>query len=259
MRAGVEVSEVLALARDGRTATEVARLTGIPRSTVRDWMRGTLPRTAPNAGRIVAECSRCRAPDHDLTLLGAEYAYVLGVYLGDGSISAHPRGVFRLRLFLDTRYPAIIDECEAALRTLCPHNKINRMARGGGYETSSDGSNVELSAYSRTWACLFPQHGPGRKHERPIVLSDWQLAAVERHPEALLRGLIHSDGCRFINTGTNWRHPRYSFSNRSDDIRGIFCDACDILGLHWTTAPRTVYVSRKDDVARLDAFIGPKA
>jgi hypothetical protein len=71
--------------------------------------------------------------------------------------------------------------------------------------------------------------------------------------------LIHSDGCRFINTGTNWRYPRYSFSNRSGDIRGIFCWACDLLDLHWTTAPRTVYVSRKADVARMDEFIGPKA
>lgn len=82
--------------------------------------------------------------------------------------------------------------------------------------------------------------------------------ALDRLPEQLLRGLIHSDGCRFINTGSNWRHPRYSFSNRSVHIRRIFCGACDALGLRWTTAPHTVYVSRKDDVARMDAFIGPK-
>ena len=42
------------------------------------------------------------------------------------------------------------------------------------------------------------------------------------------------------------------------DILGIFCDTCDLLGVHWTTAPRTVYVSRKDDVEFLDTFIGPK-
>ena len=29
-------------------------------------------------------------------------------------------------------------------------------------------------------------------------------------------------------------------------------DACDVLGVRWTTAPRTVYVSRKRDVGRLD-------
>jgi hypothetical protein len=79
------------------------------------------------------------------------------------------------------------------------------------------------------------------------------------HAEGLLRGPIHSDGCRFMNTGTNWRHPRYSFTNVSADIRQIFCDACEVPGVHWTTAPRTIYVSRTRDVVRLDEFILPKA
>ena len=75
----------------------------------------------------------------------------------------------------------------------------------------------------------------------------------------LLRGLIHSDGCRFINTGRAWRCPRYTFSNVSDDIRRIFCDACDLMGLRWTASgERTIYVSRKADVALLDEFVGPK-
>jgi hypothetical protein len=28
-------------------------------------------------------------------------------------------------------------------------------------------------------ARAFPQHGPGRKHERPIVLEPWQLEIVD--------------------------------------------------------------------------------
>jgi hypothetical protein len=62
-----------------------------------------------------------------------------------------------------------------------------------------------------------------------------------------------------INTGRKWKHPRYSFSNRSEDILRIFCDACDLMGLHWTTAGHTIYVSRKADVAVLDQNIGPKS
>ena len=63
-----------------------------------------------------------------------------------------------------------------------------------------------------------------------------------------------------MNTGRGgWRNPRYAFSNLSLDIRRIFTDTCDLLGLHWTTSSRTVYVSRKADVARMDRFIGPKA
>ncbi len=82
---------------------------------------------------------------------------------------------------------------------------------------------------------------------------------VDRSPEPLLRGLIHSDGCRAINTGRGgWSHPRYSFSNRSVDIHAIFRAACAWVGVRFTVAPHTTYVSRKADVARLDTFIGPK-
>jgi hypothetical protein len=123
-----------------------------------------------------------------------------------------------------------------------------------------------VSAYSRTWPCLFPQHGPGPKHTRPIFLSTWQRELAERWPEQLLKGMIQSDGCRSMNTGRGgWRHSRYSFTNLSTDITSIFCSACDCLGLRWTAsfpardeATVSIYVSRKADVARLDEFVGAK-
>jgi hypothetical protein len=91
------------------------------------------------------------------------------------------------------------------------------------------------------------------------VLARWQRFYAEEYAADLLRGLIPSDGCRFTNQGRDgWRAPRYSFSNRSADVRRIFCDACDVLGLRWTAAPDTIYISRKADVARMDEFIGPK-
>lgn len=62
-----------------------------------------------------------------------------------------------------------------------------------------------------------------------------------------------------MNTGRGWSYPRYSFTNLSPDIRLIFTNACDLLGLRWTTSGVTVYVSRKADVDRMDEFIGPKA
>jgi hypothetical protein len=37
---------------------------------------------------------------------------------------------------------------------------------------------------------VFPQHGPGRKHERPIRLEPWQELIVAAHPKAMVRGLI---------------------------------------------------------------------
>jgi hypothetical protein len=256
MRPPDQVKNVVDLAASGMSQQAIARATGIPRSTVKDWLAGR-----HTNGRAVGDggCASCGAARHRFEELPPEYAYLLGLYLGDGCISAHRREVYRLRLFFDARYPGIIDAGEAAVRSILPANRINRLARSGGYANSAPRSNIELSVYSRMLPCLFPQHGPGRKHERRIALADWQRTLVAKHPEQLLRGLIHSDGCRFVNTGRKWRHPRYSFSNRSEDILRIFRETCDLVGVRWTTAPRTVYVSRVRDVALLDEFIGPKA
>jgi hypothetical protein len=251
MRGAEAVAAVQALHSEGRNASEIASITGLPRSTVRDWL--SRPVRARESG-----CPTC-GRSHDFQALPASYVYLLGLYLGDGCISAHPRAVHRMRIFLDLRYPEIVWACAAAIQDLVPGNRVGLQQHFSNYVERDEPSNVEVSAYSKSWPCLFPQHGPGKKHERPIVLVAWQLELVEREPSGLLRGLIHSDGCRFMNTGRNWRSPRYSFSNRSDDIRAIFCHACDLLGVRWTTAPRTVYVSRKADVALLDEFIGPKS
>ena len=138
------------------------------------------------------------------------------------------------------------------MQAVVPWNKVHCQATPQNY--------VEVHAYSKAWPCLFPQHGPGKKHQRKIVLTEWQRDFVELVPGLLLRGLVHSDGCRFLNTGSNgWECPRYVFTNLSDDIKQIFCDACDQLDLHWTVAPpKSVYLSRKADVAKLDEFVGPK-
>jgi hypothetical protein len=240
------VNQSLVLAGEGLSTSEVARRLGVPRSTVRDWLAGRLPGSFHRGGTGCAPCGAA----HDLAGLPPVYVYLLGMYLGDGCLSPHPRGVFKLRISLDARYPGIAAECEQAIRTVMPRNRVGRVGYGGWHE---------LFAYSKCWPCLFPQHGPGRKHERKIGLTDWQTRLVARWPALMLRGLIHSDGCRFQNTGRGWSHPRYSFANKSEDIKGIFCDACDLMGLRWTrSGEKTIYVSRKADVAVLDRFVGPK-
>jgi hypothetical protein len=242
------ISRSLELAAEGRSATEVARLVGVPRATVRDWMYGRVP--GRNRLAVSGGCARC-GHAHAFDSLPAAYVFLLGMYLGDGCLSAHRRDVFKLRISLDARYPEIVEECRAAIRAVMPLSRVNLVDMETWFE---------LYSYSKSWPCLFPRHGPGRKHERPIVLSPWQWAQVSRRPDLLLRGLLHSDGCRFLNTGRGgWKHPRYAFTNASRDIRAIFCAACKMLGLRWTASgARTIYVSRIDDVALLDLFVGPK-
>jgi hypothetical protein len=91
------------------------------------------------------------------------------------------------------------------------------------------------------------------------VLASWQETIVEQHPNALIRGLIHSDGCRVLNKSMGRVYVRYMFVNASNDIRTIFCAACDQLGIRWThPKERTISVARRESVALMDTFVGPK-
>ena len=246
MRSEDELRLVDGLVAAGFNDCEISRQTGIPRATVRDWRRGRRPQfdrpTYPPS----------TDPEIDP---GAEpaYAYLLGLYLGDGDIAAMPR-TYRLRVTLDGIYPGIVRECATAIETLLP----NRVA-----VLPTDSRAVQVSVYSNSLPRLFPQHGPGPKHLRTIELASWQQAITNRVPESLLRGLIHSDGTRHLNRikhpKKTYEYPRYQFCNHSDDIRAIFCEHLDLLDIPWRRMNRwNIAVSRREAVARLDEFIGPK-
>ena len=173
------------------------------------------------------------------------------MYLGDGCISRHPRA-WQLRIVMDVSYPGIIEECCQAMEALMPGQTANCIKQKSRC--------VEISMYSKHWPCLFPQHGPGRKHERVIRLEPWQEPLVEQATESFVRGLIHSDGCRVVANDRGVASVRYHFSNRSEDIKALYCAALDRLGIPWTRpSDKDIAVYRKHATARLDEFIGPKA
>jgi hypothetical protein len=114
---------------------------------------------------------------------------------------------------------------------------------------------------------LFPQHGAGKKHLRRIELAQWQQVIVERYPGPFARGLMHSDGYRGLNRvratlgdGERWyEYPRYLFTNESSDILQLCGQTLDQLGVEWRySKPNTISVAKRDAVARLDEFVGPK-
>jgi hypothetical protein len=227
----------------------VSIATGINRTTLREWRE----RGGAFAPRLSCPCSRCSVEPLPLV----PYLYLLGQYLGDGCISQMGR-TWVLRITTCDAYPGIRSETVAAIHALVA-NPVHFVARDGC-------TNVQC--ITQQWLHLFPQHGPGRKHERPIALESWQLAMIEQNPRPLIRGLVHSDGWR----GTNWtrrtvggttkkyEYPRYLFTNRSDDIRRIFTDALDLLGIAWRQNNRwTISVARREAVAALDEFVGPKS
>ena len=244
-----DYSAAMAMLASGVSQAETARRTGIPRSTIRTWVKTGRP------GHSALPENQCDPCPHIARVRELqEYAYLLGLYLGDGDISATPRGVYRLRVSLDERYPGIIDECGEAMGKVFP-NKVGRV--------KAPGCRVVWS-YSKHWPCVFPQHGPGPKHKRPIVLEPWQEeVALGRYPTSLLRGLVHSDGWRGTNVAVTYRgrywYPRYQFCNHSADIREIFVRACAAVGVTARPTNRwNLAVSRREDVALLDQFIGLK-
>lgn len=260
MRPEAEYQKALSLIKQGINDCEIGRRLGIPRGTIRDWRVGLAAgsggRTKSWSGQRPGSgiCFRCDGGWFDKEA----YAYVLGMYLGDGCLSLAPRNVYRLRIACDLKYPEIIDEIATGVVILRGVDQVGFFTMQGC---------VEVYAYWKHWLCLFPQHARGRKHERNIELATWQQAIVASHPKEMIRGLIHSDGSRHINEvkrmlasgEKSYRYPRYMFTNASRDILGIFTDALDLLAVHWTqTTARDISVARREDVAFLDTFVGPK-
>lgn len=233
----------------------VSDASGVPLPTVRRWGAGRIPELARRRLAGIETCPTCGSVEHWFPSLPAEqYGYLLGVYLGDGCLYTTGRQT-RLQVALDVAYPWIVISINDAIEDL-------RGRRACEVYRRSENS-VTLVSYWKPWRCLFPQHGRGKKHERVIALEPWQQSLVDQAPQAFLRGLIHTDGWRGLNRvhvkGRDYAYPRYQFSNRSDDIRELFTATCDALGIAWRPWGRWhISVARREAVAAMDAFIGPK-
>jgi hypothetical protein len=171
-----EVRHALELVGTGLTHAEIAAQLGIPVATLRNW-RG----------------------------LGS-YAYLLGVYLGDGHLGSQGGLPRSLRIAMDAAYPGIVEEVAVAIRDV----RGQRPWIGPDRRTNT----IRIVSYWREWPCWL---------------------------------------------GRAYAYPRYQFSNRSDDIRTLFTDACDFLGVAWRPWGRYhVSVARREAVALLDRYVGLK-
>ena len=249
------VESALRMSDDGVSDRVNADIHGVALRTIRTWRRRYRKegrtRGGPR-GYPGTPCPRCDGAELD----EAAYALLLGWYLGDGCIARARRGVFTLQIANDQKYPELNQEIAATIKRVKP--TARPCLRGGS-------TAVRIEARWKHWPCVFPQHGPGLKHLRAIELQTWQQEIVARYPEQLLRGLFHSDGCRFVNWasrpgGKRYCYVRYQFSNKSAGIRKILTDALDLLGIAWRQSrPDVIAVSRKEAVAALDTFVGPKS
>lgn len=186
------------------------------------------------------------------------YTYLLGLYLGDGYISRGRRDVFALWIACCDDWPGLLAAAQKAVSGVMPASSVFCVHQKGC---------TMVKSTSKHWPCLFPQHGPGRKHTRKIDLEPWQLVIVRKYLGEFARGLFHSDGWRGGNRvlrrlasgDRQYEYPRYQFSNQSSDILRLCGETLDQLGVAWRfSRPNTISVARREAVARLDEFVGPK-
>ncbi|MFE0809768.1 helix-turn-helix domain-containing protein [Streptomyces sp. NPDC058794] len=249
-------ARAVALMNQGVPNRVVAAQLNVPRGTV-GWWRSQDRKARGDAYERPTDCPQCTGREFD----EVAYAYLLGLYLGDGHIVSKP-SQHHLSIFCNAGQTGLIAMAEEAMHRVMPLHRVGRRHKPG---------YVEVKSYTKHWCCMFPQHGPGMKHEREIVLASWQQAIVDAHPWEFIRGLVHSDGCRIINWTTRlvdgerkrYEYPRYFFTNVSTDIRRLYTDTLDKLGIEWTRCtrhgnPYNISVARKASVALMDAHVGPK-
>lgn len=225
--------------------TKIAKELGVPRGTVRYWLQNNgVPQRQPKYPPILEHLEEHKE----------DYAYLLGLYLGDGDISK-VRKTLRLRIFLDSKHVEIEQKVKGALQRVFYKNKTT------SYKAHKNSNCKTVYVYYSKIDDYFLPGGLGRKHTRPIVLHDWQTKIIKEVPAPFLVGLIHSDGSRYQSRG-RWF---YNFTNKSKDIIDLFIDTANQLGIKYRVrfVPQAqkymVEITRKAEVIKLDNIGAVKA
>jgi hypothetical protein len=164
----------LAAMASGESLNAISKRLGVSRATLRDW------RDRPVRGERPTDCPRCSNGQ----LPAGPYAHLLGLYLGDGCLSKLKKDVYSLRIACDDLYPRLIVDAAGTIASVHPSRPVHRV-QAAGY--------TSVVSYWKHWPCLFPQHGSGPKHLRPIELAEWQRVQLRRLPG---RELGCPAGCR---------------------------------------------------------------
>jgi hypothetical protein len=143
------------------------------RSRERQGSPGAPSGTGGQGGLRTSGAGRAPAPSAQVTrrlFLCRPVRISLGSTWGTG-VSPPAPDVYKLRIACAERYPELIRQCELAMAQVLP-NKVGRARK-------TDERCCDVYSCSKHQPCLFPQHGPGRKHERKIELTPWQQELVD--------------------------------------------------------------------------------
>ncbi len=142
-----------------------------------------------------------------------------------------------------------------------------RSTRESALTESRPRATFRWSATAPTGPASSLSTGPARSTTAGSFSHNWQQTIVDSHPWEFIRGLVHSDGCRITNwtekviagERKRYEYPRYFFTNLSADIRRLYTDTLDKVGVAWKQPnAKNISVARKASVALMDAHVGPK-
>lgn len=233
---------------EGASQRKIALELGVDHSTISYWIRNGFnsgTRRSPEITdiEVINQCS----------LHAAEYAYILGSYLGDGYIIKMPR-TYKMTIYNDNRYPDVIQDQTLALSKLFPSNTVSHLQQHRS-------RCLEIKIHNKSLPHFFPQHGTGKKHNRDVSLRDWQWDIVWKEPECFIKGLIDSDGSHCIHqqiiNGVNYSRMKYQFTNKSLDIVDMYLKVMARLNISAKPTQRNtgtfnVFTNRSTDVEKLD-------
>ena len=152
VRPQATVDSALQLSDRGVPDAANAALHGVAVKTIRRWrkvyQRDGLPRGQTH---LAPPCPRCDGQ----ALAEPAYAELLGWYLGDGHLTTGRRRVYNLHVINDARYVGLNTHLRDLMIAVKPGSRPHTRARPGAVITTVSWKH---------WPCLFPQHGPGRKH-----------------------------------------------------------------------------------------------
>lgn len=245
MRTSEEIEKIFLFYKEGVNQTKAAGILKIPRGTVKDYYHkfsiGNTIRAKPTIESFLCSDEKQKV-----------YSYIFGLYLGDGHIiqtktCKNGNKVYKFRIFQDAKYKNLIDLCIKKLEFLFG-TKVSIVKKI---------NCAEIVTYKSNLTVLFPQHGPGKKHLRLIELADWQKEIVRKYPKEFIKGLIHSDGCRYLSNNI----VKYELKNYSTDILGYFEWACGLINVDTRrhSNGKATILRNKKDVDIFETFIGPKS
>lgn len=262
-------NKVMELYSTGSKIHEIIELTGLSRNCISGWVRKVSGKRYVELDRsgYGAKMASGYDPIEYLVKLNPHihnelryelYSYILGMYLGDGTITKYPR-TKRLVISLDVKYPKLVDDVAESISILMGKNPTLINGTNNGKP-----SYVNVAIYNCNLGILFPHEGSGPKHLRKIQLSKWQLDIIDHR--ALLRGLIMSDGSFCIRRSTN--RELYNFTNCSDDISDIVKDCLTKFNITFnhrivnntnsSSRVNRIEISHRSSVEKLKELIGTK-